>query len=61
MSQAPKQPADLQVIENFRQTRDRMLAELHKVIIGQDQVIEQLLQAMLARGHCLLVGVPGLA
>jgi MoxR-like ATPase len=38
-----------------------LLKELHKVIIGQDQVIELLLAAMFARGHCLLVGVPGLA
>ncbi len=35
--------------------------EIAKVIIGQDEVIEQLLVAMLSRGHCLLVGVPGLA
>lgn len=36
-------------------------AELGKVIVGQDEVIEQLLIALFARGHCLLVGVPGLA
>jgi MoxR-like ATPase len=38
-----------------------LLKELHKVIIGQDQVIELLLAALFARGHCLIVGVPGLA
>ena len=38
-----------------------MLQELHKVIIGQDQVIELLMACLFARGHCLLVGVPGLA
>src|SRR5512141_1518341 len=38
-----------------------MLHELHKVIIGEDEVIELLLAAIFARGHCLLVGVPGLA
>jgi MoxR-like ATPase len=38
-----------------------MLGELHKVIVGQDRVIELLMQALLSRGHCLLVGVPGLA
>ena len=35
--------------------------ELHKVVIGQDEVIEQLLAAVFTGGHCLLVGVPGLA
>ena len=50
-----------QFIEKFVQIRHRLLDELHKVIIGQDDVIELLLAAMFARGHCLLVGVPGLA
>jgi MoxR-like ATPase len=61
MSQAPKQPADLRIIENLNKAKAKMLAELHKVIIGQDAVIELLMQAILSRGHCLLVGVPGLA
>lgn len=43
--------------ENFKTIRQ----EIGKVIIGQDEVIEQLLISLLARGHCLLVGVPGLA
>jgi len=38
-----------------------MKDELHNVIVGQDEVIDQLLIAILSRGHCLLVGVPGLA
>ena len=38
-----------------------MLGELHKAVIGQDAVIEQLLQALVCGSHCLLVGVPGLA
>src|SRR6185503_20328545 len=37
------------------------LGELRKVIVGQDQVVEQLLTVLFANGHCLLVGVPGLA
>jgi len=61
MTQAAKQPADLRIIENLNKAKATMLAELHKVIIGQDAVIELLMQAMLSRGHCLLVGVPGLA
>lgn len=35
--------------------------EIAKVIVGQDEIVDQLLVALLARGHCLLVGVPGLA
>lgn len=36
-------------------------SEIHKVIVGQDEVVEQVLISMFSRGHCLLVGVPGLA
>jgi len=59
----PQHPIDreTQFIERFIQVKSMMLRELHKVIIGQDEVIELLLSAMFARGHCLLVGVPGLA
>jgi len=39
----------------------RLLAECHKSVIGQQTVLEQIIIALLARGHCLLVGVPGLA
>ncbi len=48
-------------LQRLRRHRDRMVEELHKVIIGQDAVIEQILAAIFTRGHCLLVGVPGLA
>jgi len=41
--------------------RERILAQVRKVIIGQDRVIDELLLALFADGHCLLVGVPGLA
>jgi len=61
MDSASKQPADLRIIESLRKAKATLLKELRKVIIGQDAVLEQLLQAMLSRGHCLLVGVPGLA
>lgn len=52
---------DEQAIQDLRQTYDKMRAEISKVIIGQDEVVEQLLIAMFSRGHCLLMGVPGLA
>ncbi len=51
----------MRIIENLNKAKAKMLAELHKVIIGQDAAIELLFQAILSRGHCLLVGVPGLA
>jgi MoxR-like ATPase len=49
------------VLQEFSQYRQLMQAELQKVIVGQDDVIEQLFAAIFTRGHCLLVGVPGLA
>jgi MoxR-like ATPase len=52
---------DLAAVDRLRQAHERMRAEIAKVIVGQDQVIDELLIAVFARGHCLLVGVPGLA
>ncbi len=48
-------------LEKFRRHHDVMVQELHRVIVGQDAVIEQILAAIFTGGHCLLVGVPGLA
>ena len=53
--------SDLKAVETLNNARDRILAELRKVIVGQDQVVDQLLTALFANGHVLLVGVPGLA
>jgi MoxR-like ATPase len=53
--------ADLETVQRLGDAYRRLTAELAKVIIGQQQVIEELLIAMFAGGHCLLVGVPGLA
>ena len=52
---------DIQAVQKLSEAYRRITAELGKVIVGQQQVIEELLIAMFARGHCLLVGVPGLA
>ena len=52
---------DVEAVAQLRATRDRICAEIGKVIIGQKEVVEQLLVALLSGGHCLLVGVPGLA
>jgi MoxR-like ATPase len=48
-------------VERFHAAHDRLVAELKKVIVGQDRVIELMLIAMFSGGHCLLIGVPGLA
>ena len=50
-----------QLLDEFRHSRDVMVTELNKVIIGQREVIELILAAIFTRGHVLLVGVPGLA
>ena len=52
---------DLQAVETLKNARERIIAELRKVIVGQDLVVDQLLMALFANGHVLLVGVPGLA
>jgi MoxR-like ATPase len=49
------------ILQEFAQHRQVMQQELQKVIIGQNDVIEQLFAAIFTRGHCLLEGVPGLA
>ena len=49
------------VLQEFSQHRKLMEEELHKVIVGQEEVIEQVFAAIFTRGHCLLEGVPGLA
>jgi MoxR-like ATPase len=55
-------PDDLSgLVRRLEEARAAMLAELHKVIVGQEDVLEQLVYAVLCRGHCLLEGVPGLA
>jgi MoxR-like ATPase len=53
--------APLPIIARLREAHQRMKGELHRVIVGQDEAIDLLLLAVLSRGHCLLVGVPGLA
>jgi MoxR-like ATPase len=52
---------DLQAVQQLHEARDLITEQLGQVIVGQRQVIEELLVALFARGHCLLVGVPGLA
>jgi MoxR-like ATPase len=53
--------SDVEAADRLHQAQQRITAELGKVIVGQQQVIEEMLAALFAGGHCLLVGVPGLA
>src|SRR5207302_4679672 len=48
-------------LAQFAQVRTQMVEQLRRAIVGQADVIEQILAAIFTRGHCLLVGVPGLA
>jgi len=52
---------DLAAVERLRDAFTRLRSEMGKVIVGQQAVLEELLIAIFARGHCLLIGVPGLA
>jgi MoxR-like ATPase len=57
----PRIEGDLSAIERLNEGYRRITKELSKAIVGQSEVLEQLLIAIFAKGHCLLVGVPGLA
>ena len=59
--QTSSEAEDLKTVQQLRDAHDAIIKELHKVVVGQEDVIEQLLIAIFARGHALLVGVPGLA
>ncbi len=63
MAQQPvvASPIEAQVIRDLAATYERMSDQIGRVIIGQKTVVEQLLMALFSKGHCLLVGVPGLA
>jgi len=58
---ADRYEAERQTVEQLRESRARIDAELSKVIIGQKDVTEQLLLCLFAGGHCLITGAPGLA
>ncbi|HIE52159.1 MAG TPA: MoxR family ATPase [Armatimonadetes bacterium] len=52
---------DLQTVKRLGAAREALLAEVHQVIVGQEQVLDEILTALFCRGHCLIEGVPGLA
>lgn len=61
MSNSISESNDVQLVERLNNKITEVKSEIAKVIVGQDEIINQLLISLLSRGHCLLVGVPGLA
>ncbi len=61
MSESKYSTNDVQLAEQLNKKIQEVKSEISKVIIGQDEIIDQLIISFLSRGHCLLVGVPGLA
>jgi MoxR-like ATPase len=53
--------ADLSELAKLKEAHQKLRQEIARVVVGQDDVIEQLMMAIFARGHCILEGVPGLA
>jgi MoxR-like ATPase len=53
--------SDVQMLQQLRQAHEQLRREIGKVVIGQEEVLDQLLMAIFCRSHALLVGVPGLA
>src|SRR6187549_1911595 len=53
--------SDVEAVKDFVSSYKKLRAEIGKVIVGQDEVVRDVLISIFSRGHCLLVGVPGLA
>lgn len=53
--------SEVEELDNFKKSYEAFKAEIAKVIIGQDEVVKNVLISIFSQGHCLLVGVPGLA
>jgi MoxR-like ATPase len=50
-----------EIVRRVARVREVLVSEVHKIIVGQDEMIEQMLITLFAKGHCLTIGVPGLA
>ncbi|MFO0905156.1 MAG: AAA family ATPase [Pirellulales bacterium] len=61
MDPALGESGDVEAVRKLREVYQQLRSELARVIVGQEEVLEQLLVAIFAQGHCLLEGVPGLA
>ena len=53
--------SDVEAVQDLVEKYKKLRAEIGKIIIGQDEVVRDVLISIFSRGHCLLVGVPGLA
>ncbi|HYG75328.1 MAG TPA: AAA family ATPase, partial [Planctomycetota bacterium] len=60
-SSAPASADDLALVETLRKGREALQAEMARVVVGQKEVVDNILMALFCRGHALMVGVPGLA
>ncbi|MBI4566356.1 MAG: MoxR family ATPase [Planctomycetes bacterium] len=60
MADAPH-ASDMEAIQKLKTAYDTLKKEMHRVIVGQDRVLDELLTCIFSRGHALLIGVPGLA
>lgn len=56
-----KNSSDVELVHNLNAKYKELKSEIAKVIVGQDKIIEQIIISILSKGHCLLIGVPGLA
>lgn len=52
---------DVELVENLHKSIKQVKSEISKIIVGQEKIIDDLLVSLFSRGHCLLIGVPGLA
>jgi MoxR-like ATPase len=57
----PASPSDVEAVQKLKSAYDTLRQEMHRVIVGQERVVDELLTCIFSRGHALLVGVPGLA
>ncbi|HBI45867.1 MAG TPA: AAA family ATPase, partial [Planctomycetales bacterium] len=53
--------SDVEAIARLGAARKKLKEEIAKAVVGQEHIVDQLLTALFARGHCLMIGVPGLA
>jgi MoxR-like ATPase len=61
LKEIPPETKDVELVDKLSEKIKLVKKEIAKVIVGQDEIIDQLLISLFSRGHCLLVGVPGLA
>ena len=59
-NQGIKNSSDVELVHNLNAKYKELKSEIAKVIVGQDKIIEQIIISILSKGHCLLIGVPGL-